>query len=381
MKKMTGICMSTMLMASLILGACGSSETGGQPSESSGGSSVQENTSVQEGAGGETEDIVDITMAFFTAMEPNSDSLQAVEDAINEISEREINVHVNLLPIGMGSYDQQVNLMIAGSEDLDLMATFFAGSTAFSSMQAQNQCMPLDDLMAEYGQDILGMFGDDALSTCRQNGELMGVPVNKDNVSNFYFTMRTDVLEDLGLVEKAENISSMEDIEEILTAVTENTDLIPIASSQASGPLANSNILFTGNFADAPVFSKMANDYIGVMGDSTEVSCLYSTEEYKEMMDLIRDWYNKGFVYKDSAASTDSNYSQIASGKFFGAFFIAQNATKISTTASCEYDMTTALMYTSPLESSSFNSNVLGCSSDIKGTGGRCEIFKSHVYK
>ena len=77
MKKMTGICMSTMLMASLILGACGSSETGGQPSESSGGSSVQENTSVQEGAGGETEDIVDITMAFFTAMEPNSDSLQA----------------------------------------------------------------------------------------------------------------------------------------------------------------------------------------------------------------------------------------------------------------------------------------------------------------
>ena len=368
MKKMTGVCISSVLMLSLILGACGNSESasgsfaageagqqeqaGGQADEPEGGSQA-----AQE-AGGDNEDIVDITMAFFTAMEPNSDSLQAVEDAINKISEDQINVHVNLLPIGMGSYDQQVNLMIAGNEDLDLMATFFAGSTAFSSMQAQKQCMPLDDLLEEYGQDILGMFEEDALSTCRQGEELMGVPVNKDNVSNFYFTMRTDVLEELGLLDKAQNISSMADVEEILQAVTDNTDLIPIASSQASGPLANTNILFTGDFDQAPVFSRMANDYIGVMGDSAEVSCMYSTEEYKEMMELIRDWYNKGFVYKDSASSTDSNYSQIASGKFFGAFFIAQNATKISTIASCQYDMTTALMYTSPLESSSFNSNV-----------------------
>lgn len=131
MKRVKGICISTILMMGLVLGACGNSESGKQPSSGSGEAAL-ENTGGNQNMS--NEDMADITMAFFTAMEPNSDRLQDVEDAINAISEREINVHVNLLPLGMGSYDQQVNLMIAGNEDLDLMATFFAGSTAFNSM-------------------------------------------------------------------------------------------------------------------------------------------------------------------------------------------------------------------------------------------------------
>lgn len=41
------------------------------------------------------------------------------------------------------------------------------------------------------------------------------VPINKDNVSVVTFNMRTDILEELGLVEQAEAISSIQDIEEI----------------------------------------------------------------------------------------------------------------------------------------------------------------------
>lgn len=348
--------LSAVLAAGLMLGACGNQETPRETLEGNAGENSKEKGS--EALGEDGEDISEITMAFFTGVEPNSESLQAVEDAINEISENKINVHVNLLPLGMGSYDQQVNLMIAGNEDLDLMATFFAGSTAFSSMQAQNQCMPLNDYMEEYAPDVLSLFEKDELETCSQNGELLGVPMYKDNVSNIYFTMRTDILEQLGLLEKAQNISSMADIEEILLAVKENTDLTPIASSQAAGPLHFTNVLFENEFFAASVFTKMANDYIGTMDSQPEaVVCLYETPEYKASVKLVKDWYDKGLVYKDSATSTDSNYTQIASGKFFSTFFTAQNATKISTIASCEYDMTTVMIYSLPLETTSYNTN------------------------
>ena len=338
--------------------SAGSGQTSGNEENGTAASSEMDSAPDESEENAAAEDTAEVTMAFFTAVEPSQDELQAVEDAINAISESQINVHVDMLPIAIGNYDQQINLMVAGGEKLDLMATFFAGSSSFTSMQAQNQCMPLNDLMDEYGQDIAALFDEDIFDACSKDGELLGVPMYKDNVSNVYLSMRTDILEELGLTEKAQEIKSMADLEEIYTAVVENTDLIPIASSRAAGPLHAFNVLFTGSFEDGIVFSKMANDYIGTLStDPDKVVNLYSTPEYKASVELVKDWYDKGFVYKDSETSTDSNYTQIASGKFFSTFFAAENATKISTIASCEYDMTTIELFSKPLESSSYNTN------------------------
>lgn len=351
-RKFAAIGLSISMLSSLILG-CGNSET--QSSTDVVSSAGTENT---DGEKAVLEDTPEITMTFFTAVEPSQSELQLVENAINEISESQINVHVNLLPISMGNYDQQINLMIAGNEQLDLMATFFAGSSTFSSMQAQNQCMPLNDLLDEYGQDIVGLFDEDILATCSKDGEILGVPMYKDNVNNIYLSMRTDVLEQLGLTEEAQEISSISDLEKIYTTVVENTDLIPIASARAAGPFHSLNVLFTGDFEDGIVFSKMANEYIGTLStDPDTVVNLYDTPEYKASVELVKDWYDKGFVYKDSETSTDSNYTLIAGGKFFSTIFPGENATKNSTIASCEYDMTTIEIFSKPVESSSYNTN------------------------
>lgn len=62
---------------------------------------------------------------------------------------------VTLLPISIGSWSQQINLMISGGDQLDLVPTFFFGSGTFDSMRSSKQLMPLNDLLEEYGQDIL----------------------------------------------------------------------------------------------------------------------------------------------------------------------------------------------------------------------------------
>lgn len=365
MKKMRFL-LAVCIFCSLVMLGCGNTESVGQEPDMSSGATETEGTKATDGGTEGTdsadaefdEDAAEITVAFFTSVEPKTSSLEAVETAINAIAQPKINVHVKLLPISMGSYDQQINLMIAGNESLDLMATFFAGSTAFNSMQAQNQCMPLNELMEDYGQDILGLMDEDMLSTCSLNDELLGVPIYKDNVSNIYFSMRTDILESLGLTEKAQTISTMSDIEAILTEVKSQTDLTPLASSGASGPLHFSEAMFVDSVENPVIFSRLANDYIGVVdSDPEKVVNLYETDGYRDSVSLIKDWYDKGLIYKDSASSTDSNYTQIASGKFFSTFFIAQNATKIATIASCEYDMTTVALCALPLASSSYNTN------------------------
>jgi putative aldouronate transport system substrate-binding protein len=54
--------------------------------------------------------------------------MQLIEDEINKISIKEINVKAKLLPISGGSWEQQVNLMISGGEKLDLMSTWLLRS-------------------------------------------------------------------------------------------------------------------------------------------------------------------------------------------------------------------------------------------------------------
>ena len=106
------------------------------------------------------EDLEEIIMTYPIIGTVTQNGAQEVEDAINAISEKENNVHVTLKPIELGNYAQQVNLMITGNETLDIVCTFPSGSSSFSSMCSQNQLIPLDDLVEEYGTDIKTNLGE-----------------------------------------------------------------------------------------------------------------------------------------------------------------------------------------------------------------------------
>lgn len=77
-----------------------------------------------------------------------------VEEAINKLTVEKINVEVELLPISLGTYEQQINLMISGNEKLDLFTLL---GSSFASTLNQKKIVPIDaDLMNEdYVQEIL----------------------------------------------------------------------------------------------------------------------------------------------------------------------------------------------------------------------------------
>lgn len=135
-----------------------------------------------------------------------------------EITEAEINTHVTLEMLEMGSYEQQVNLMISSCETIDLMITMPTGAASFTTMTSQNQLMDLTDLLDEYAPRAVAAVGDFMAGT-QVNGKTMALTTYKSFVSGIYINMRTDVLEDLGLVEAAQNMKSFSDYEAILEAV------------------------------------------------------------------------------------------------------------------------------------------------------------------
>lgn len=323
MKKSNIISMSMALMlgVSLVAG-CGNSE-GGQ-SQDAGTAGTKSNTSVgTEGnedtgssssaaASSSDEDMAEIKMVYMP-LGSMPKGLQEVEDAINEITEAEINTHVDIEMIESGSYDQQIGLMMSSGEKLDLMLTLPIGSSSYNNMANQKQFMDISSLLSEYGQGVLDTVGN-LIEATTVDGKIYAVPTYRTLVTSAYIVMRTDVLEDLGLLEKAQNMTSFTEYEEILEAI-KNSDkwgnLAGIVNSDVDGlclPLAGS-YLGVDNFSDASSYDQLGdlNKIIAVdpSGSDDTVKMNFATEEYKAMIDKMHDWYEKGYVYKDAATTED----------------------------------------------------------------------------
>lgn len=228
-RRMLSMAMAGIMGLSLLAG-CGNSSGTGSGSQDTQSSAETEaaaadtssaasdtGTSQAEGDSEVLEDIAEITMVYMPLGSIPS-GLQEVEDAINEITENEINVHVDIQMIESGNYDQQISLMMSSSEKVDLMLTLPIGSSSYNNMANQKQFMDISGLLEEYGQDVLSTVGS-LIESTTVDGSIYAVPTYRTLVTSAYIVMRTDVLEDLGLLEKAQNMTSFTEYEEILAAV------------------------------------------------------------------------------------------------------------------------------------------------------------------
>ena len=369
MKKWISVFLCMVLMVTTLIG-CGNSESGtASPAASKTNSGADDKATEQSPDSGvakessdtgngsladdDDEDIAKIILAFYGSN--NLSDSATVAEAINEITIPAIHTEVELMPVEMGAWSQQLSLMIAGDEELDLAPTFFFGPGTFDAMYAQNQLMELNDLLDEYGQDILETLPEDYLKATTYDGGIYAIPVNADKVSNLYLNMRKDILEEIGMVEKAENIKSMSDVEEILAAVKDQTDLIPLAAS-SHAIIHFSNLLVDDKFEDAVAFDKLVGDYVVTLStDPTKVVNLYETEEFKSSVAIIEDWFNKGYIHPDAATTDEDSNRYVISGKCFGYFSVGENATAYTGGGEFPFEMLKVTLASTPIATANLN--------------------------
>lgn len=292
-KRLLSVFMATALSASL-LAACGS---GGSDS--------------QESAGEKTSNPDEIVYSFVT-FNKIPDNTSAVEAAINEITVPKINVKVRLKPLSVSSYAQQVSLDIASGEKLDIFHTL----GDLNQYISKNMALPLDDLLAEYGQETVKIVGEDFLKSTQANGKTYAIPAYKGYAIAPNLVYREDIMQELGV--SPSSIKSIEDLDALFAKVkAKYPDMVPLspANQGVSGVL---NTMDNIDYLTDDIFKPTAV----LVGDSTKVVNFYETEQFKEKIKIARDWYNKGYISKDAATSnilatelmsSDRGFSYIAS--------------------------------------------------------------------
>lgn len=300
MKKLIAL----LLCLTMALTACGGA---GSSTASTPGTSAPVGSAPAAPAG-EVEEIVFATWTINAP--PTEEGLQAVEDAINEITVDKIGVKVDYQVYPIAEHNNKVSLELQSGGTIDAFALYANLPTALST----GMCYDITDLVEANCPDVLELIPEDWWDCVSQNGRIYALPPFLPSALYLNLSWRSDIAEEIGV--SLEDINSVEDLTEVFAKVK--------ASYPEMYPLIGGNAGFggwTGMTYAIPGVDSMGDNLLmpaGVlMGDSDTVVNLFETEEYAERMALVRDWYEKGYIMQDLATYTGTNIDLFASGNGF----------------------------------------------------------------
>jgi len=249
---------------------------------------------------------VELTMVFAGPGEPKD--FAAIEEAVNKITKEKINATVKLQMIGWGAWAQQTTLMLASNEQVDLI---LSGLGTYSQNVAKGQYIALDELLDNQGQgvkDSLNNLDPAFLNATKIKGKIYAVPSIRDLAADYGITMRKDLVDKYNI--DINKIKSYDDLDEVFQIIKDNEpDMIPTVK------YGNTIIdMHLNAYRDA------LDDGFGVLpglDNDLKVVNYYETPEYADLLKTVRRWYKAGYIAKDAATSTETQYNLVKAGKAF----------------------------------------------------------------
>ena len=236
------------------------------------------------------------------------------------------NTKVEFTVIPFDAYQEKFNQMLASGEAVDLawVASWVTGDIAQSVIDGN--LMPLDDLIAQYGQGIVDMLGQDVVDMHRQqDGKLYHVPCWQGLVqggTHRSFAVPTEFAELAG-------DTWVEDTREIVNtwwnvdSSPENYQKVFDQFDKYFGALKEAGKLY-GAFKPTDLFCAGMNyssvnpmtSQIGLIhNDNTfTVTDFISTDYYKVYAKNMAEYYKKGYIRSDIASVDLSTINVISDG-------------------------------------------------------------------
>lgn len=227
----------------------------------------------------------------------SADGVQQVEDALNEITLKKINVKVHLVMMEMGEYLTNMAMQVSAGDKVDLITTFPAMSGSFTVMVNNHQLLDLNEYLDDYAPGIREVVPENVLQATTRDGALYGVPVYTDMTNDAYWLCRKAYLDEAGFT--VDDIKDFKDLDKVYAKVHELHPEMTMISSGAKQLYGSAGALFTG-----ATYDPLGTDIIAVMVDhegAPKVVNIYETEEMKEVIQVLNEWYASGYINEDVA--------------------------------------------------------------------------------
>ena len=304
-------------MSLSLLAGCGGNDNSASSAESAAPAEAQ----TEESAAGDV-DFEGTEIKMMLIKDGSREGWDDIEAEINRISSEAIGVTIDVEWVEFANWIQQISLRMASQDEMDIIA--LTPLMTFNSLQTTNQIMDITDYLEEYGQDILEIDAG-YLPATTVNGRIYGIPNYFPKGASGFIEMRTDTLEELGLMEKAQNMKSWSDFEEILTAVRDNTNLAPLytlGQSLYGITIPQQYDLSSESFAEARPLDNPGDPYglLNIDPETDTVYCYYLTDIFRKDCERAADFYQKGLMFKDGESNMEGAQTYFKDGTIFSVF-------------------------------------------------------------
>lgn len=307
MKKLFALILAVCLIGTILAGC------GGRPSSAADSAS----------SGSTAADSAKMPTVVITYMLPTIPSDQAlVEEAMSAYAQEKLGVKIELQPVVMSDYTNQLNLLVAGDEQVDI-----AFIQNVSSMAAKGALEDMTGLLDEYGQEALNELGEYAKSSVI-DGSTYAIPPIRNMGNQPGYMIRKDLAEQYDL--DFSNVKTEKDLEPIFEKLKAAEPEMYVVANEV-----------TGNGMMIETFDPLG-DYFGVLmdhGKTLEVVDLFESDYFKETVELHRDWFNKGYIPSDILTSSETSQDLIRAGKLAGYYCTLKPGIEQEKQAKTGYEM------------------------------------------
>ena len=304
-EKLLCVFLSVLMMASL--SACNSGGTGGTTTKQTSGTKAQdgEETKTAETEGGETTQASvsePFNFRYFVfSGSPDQGELDAQEyqvlaDRIE--ADLGLDVTIEIFTTTFNDSPNMINTKLAAGE----LDAWHAGVPDYMD---KDMAEPLDDLLNQYGQNILKLYEDDDWNAVKRNGTILCMPTFSSAPSYVVTWWRKDLSDKYGL----EVPKSLEEFEEAMTTIMAGEpDMVGFSSMHTQWIFQSS----LGGGVPKTVFTDDSNTQFKPFFVTSYSGMFYDDEPYyKEWLTMLQRWYKNGIINPEAFTMSPEKYEDL----------------------------------------------------------------------
>lgn len=286
------------------------------------------------------------------------DDAATVQTAMDAYLTEKLNCTVKVYPVS--DWTTKMPLVLSSGEQVDL--TFDQANTGYYTNVANNMYLPLDDLLAQYGQGIVESISENCpglLDAPRVNGELYGIPCEKQTAQCEAWYFRKDIVDKYDM--DIASLQTLQDLEPYLKLIKENEpDMTPYYVSAGTGV----NMEWaTAAIAQDPYRYEELNGAVNLLlldGQTGKVVNHYETDWDLDRYETLKRWQDEGYINTDAATTTTNGGSMFQAGKtwMIGGGGAPTTLGTYEQTYGCEFEIWRA---TGPIANTYQNTTALTC--------------------
>ncbi|MDI4649066.1 DUF3502 domain-containing protein [Cohnella hashimotonis] len=300
-----GVILSASMVALAISGCSGKNNESESSASGTASASASPSASAASPAASKAADplekFVDVSWYIRKPIDTIKDQ-DAIEAEVNKGLKETVNANLHIHFIDAASWEDKMKLMSASGDEYDLVFTSNWTNPIDLNVQ-KGAFLPLDDLLKQYGPDILAKVDERAWKAVTYNGKIMAIP------SQSPFTTPGGIVFKKDLVEKYNfdytKVHKLQELEPYLETIKKNepeiTPLLVTKTVNAPGDY----ILDHTNITKGIRYDEIAGKAV------MELDIPAFLDNYRTMS----DFYKKGYVAKDAAIKTDF-IAEAKSGKY-----------------------------------------------------------------